>query len=122
VVDATWTPRRQGDLGELSAMHWLVSVGAAVYVPLLHSPDCDLVADLDGCLLRVQVKTSTYSRGNRFEVMLATRGGNQSWNGLVKRLDPTRCGPKYAEYEVDRGEPLAARERVVSTIGLGPER
>ncbi len=126
-----WTPIRQGDLGEISAIDWLVGQGAAVYVPLLHSPDCDLVADLDGRLLRVQVKTSTYAQRGRFDVMLATRGGNQSWSGLVKRLDQRRCdylfvhvgdgrrwfipaaaigggtrivlgGPKYAGFEVDR--------------------
>ena len=38
-------------------MEWLVSVGAALYVPFGHSPDVDLVADLDGRLVRVQVKT-----------------------------------------------------------------
>ena len=69
---------------------------------------------------------------------LRTRGGNQSWNGLVKRLDPARCdavfvhvgdgrrwyiparalgggsgivlgGPRYAESEVEPGQPLQAR-------------
>lgn len=66
---------------------------------------------------------------------LCTRGGNQSWSGLVKRFSADRCdflsvhtadgrrwfipstaveggtaivlgGPKYAAFEVDRGEPL----------------
>jgi hypothetical protein len=65
-------------------------------------------------------------------------GGNQGWNGLVKRLESTRWdalfvhvgdggrwfipasafggrsqirlrGPKYAEYVVENGEPLKAR-------------
>lgn len=68
---------------------------------------------------------------------LRTKGGNQSWNGLSKRLDPARydylfvlvadgrrwfipassvggctClrlgGPKYAEFEVDRRDADAA--------------
>jgi hypothetical protein len=133
-----WTPRRQGDLGELSAMQWLVSRGAIVYLPLLHSPDCDLVADFDGGLVRVQVKTSTCWSRNRWYFALCTRGGNQSWNGIVKRIDASRCdylfahagdgrrwyipirvldgttavvlgGTKYSEYEIAPGEPLAAR-------------
>jgi PD-(D/E)XK endonuclease len=86
-----WTPRRQGDLGEVSAMQWLVSAGAIVSVPLFANPDYDLVADFDGRLVRVQVKTSTCWRNGRYEVTLATRGGNQSWSGLVKRLDASRC-------------------------------
>lgn len=133
------TNREQGDLGELSAMFWLGSIGAAVALPVGSSPDWDLIAELGARLLRVQVKTCTCYRNRRWEVTLCTRGGNQSWSGLVKRLDPSRCdyvfvhvgdgrrwfipsralgggtgirlgGPKYAEFEVDRGLPLRRRE------------
>lgn len=130
-------PRRQGDLGEFSAMEWLGSRGYPVYFPIGHSPDCDLVTEIDGELLRVQVKTSrVLIKNGRYEVTLCTRGGNQSWNGLVKRFSSDRCdwlfvliadgrrwfipatavdggsgivvgGPKYAAYEVDPGRPLA---------------
>src|SRR5437016_2224633 len=37
-------PRLQGDLGERSAMLWFWARGA-VFVPLGHSPDYDLIAD-----------------------------------------------------------------------------
>jgi PD-(D/E)XK endonuclease len=134
-----WTPRRQGDIGELSAIQWLVSAGAIVSQPLFANPDYDLIADFDGELLRVQGKTSTCWRNGRYEVTLATRGGNQTWSGLVKLLDASRCdavfvhvgdgrrwyipaeaiggasglllgGPKYAGFEVEPGAPLPARE------------
>ena len=137
-MELAWTPRRQGDAGELSAMNWLTYAGAIVCKPLFESRDYDLVADFGDSLARVQVKTSSCWRNGRWEVTLATRGGNQSWSGLVKRLDVTRCdalfvhvgdgrrwyipaaalgggsgillgGPKYAEYEVESGEPLQAR-------------
>jgi hypothetical protein len=127
--------RRQGDLGELSAMEWFASKGALVCVPLGHSPDFDFVAVMDERLLRVQVKTATFFRNSRWEVKVCTLGGNQSWNGLVKRFDPRRCdylfavvadgrrwcipstaieggrqvglgGPKYADFEVEPGSPL----------------
>jgi hypothetical protein len=129
------SPRRQGDLGELSAMEWLGSQGYAVYYPIGHSPDCDLIADDGHALRRVQVKTTTRWRNRRWEVMLCTRGGNQSWSGIVKRFSPSRCdhlfvvvadgrrwfipaervgagtgiligGPKYADFEVEAGRPL----------------
>jgi PD-(D/E)XK endonuclease len=137
-MQLAWTPRRQDDAGELSAINWLFSVGARVYLPIFTDPDCDLVADFGDRIRRVQVKTSTCWAKNRFVVALCTRGGSQSWNGIVKRLDATRCdtlfvhvgdgrrwyipatalgggsaivlgGPKYAEYEVEPGEPLQAR-------------
>ena len=116
-------------------MTWLTHAGALVCKPLFENPHYDLIADYGDRLVRVQVKTSTFSRHGRFELALATRGGNQSWSGLVKTIDPSQCdrvfahvgdgrrwyipvavlegklgivlgGPKYAEYEVDRGEPL----------------
>src|SRR5688572_16233799 len=102
---------------------------------LATAPHYDLVADLDGRLLRVQVKTSACRAKARWAVTLCTRGGNQSWSGVAKMLDPTRFdylfvlvgngrqwfvpaeridggrglnlgGPKYAEFEVERGDPI----------------
>jgi len=66
-------------------MQWLVGAGAIVCKPLFENPNYDLVADFGDRLVRVQVKTSSYWRNDRWEVMLATRGGNQSWSGLCAR-------------------------------------
>jgi PD-(D/E)XK endonuclease len=128
-------PRLQGDIGEFSALGWLVLQGAKVYLPYGHSPDVDLVADFGDRILRVQVKTSNVFRNRRFDVTICTRGGNQSWNGITKHFDPLRCdylfahvgdgrrwfipaaavdgtscvrlgGPKYEPYEIDRDRPL----------------
>ncbi len=128
--------RRQGDLGEAAALEWLVAQGWNVYVPFGHSQDCDLVADMHGRLVRVQVKTSTSFLRGRWQVSLCTRGGNRSWSGLVRRFSADRCdwlfvvvgdgrrwfipsaaveggnailigGPKYARYEIAPGRPLA---------------
>jgi hypothetical protein len=122
----------------MSAMCWLVSQGATVAIPVGHSPDYDLLADFGHAIARVQVKTATHYRNSRWEVRISTMGGNQSWQGLVKRFHPSRCdwlfvhvgdgrrwfipsqsieaesqlclgGPKYAEFEVEPGEPLLAR-------------
>jgi bifunctional DNA-binding transcriptional regulator/antitoxin component of YhaV-PrlF toxin-antitoxin module len=86
-------PRRQGDLGEAAAIQWLTSVGAAVSFPLFHSPDYDLIADFGRRVLRVQVKTSSYTdtSNGHYAVQLATSGGNQSWTGVVKEFDRSRC-------------------------------
>jgi hypothetical protein len=125
-------------------MQWLVGKGAKLFIPIFHSPDVDLVAELNGRLLRIQVKTSTYFRDNRWCVQVATCGGNQSWNGTVKRLDPTRYdllfvlvgdgrrwsipayavegtsslilgGPKYSEFEVEPGLRIGANPPLESS-------
>jgi hypothetical protein len=145
-VDGRISPRLQGDIGELSAMAWLISRGATVFLPFGHSPDIDLVADFGDELARVQVKTSNCLQKGRYAVTLATRGGNQSWTGLVKRFSPQRCdylfvhvgdgrrwfipsravaggsglllgGPKYKAYEVEPDRPLnALAERGIATL------
>ncbi|MGH2961160.1 MAG: group I intron-associated PD-(D/E)XK endonuclease [Solirubrobacterales bacterium] len=51
--------RQQGDLGEASAIEWFSRLGAMILLPFGHSPDFDLVVELEGRLLRIQVKTST---------------------------------------------------------------
>ncbi len=120
-------------------MHWLAWRGARIFLPVGNHPHCDLIADFGDELVRVQVKTSISWRNGRYEVCLATRGGNQSWNGVVKLLDPSQCdrvfvhagdgrrwyipvaalgglvgirlgGPKYAEFEIEPGDPLPARD------------
>ena len=135
LVDGRIPPREQGDIGERSALCWLIEQGATVFVPFGHSPDVDLVADFGDHIARIQVKTSTVQRHDRFEVTLATRGGNQSWNGVTKLFCPQRCdylfvhagdgrrwfipsdvveggsgillgGPKYADFEVEPDVPL----------------
>jgi PD-(D/E)XK endonuclease len=87
--------RKQGDLGEASAIEWLTRCGATVSAPLGHSPDYDLIAEIGGRLLRVQVKTSTLrdvtpNGHERWSVTLCTNGGNQSWSGVTKRFDATK--------------------------------
>jgi PD-(D/E)XK endonuclease len=128
-------PRGQGDQGERSAISWLLGRDLPVFLPVGHSPDVDLITLIDSEVIRVQVKTSSVFRNNRWEVTVCTRGGNQSWNGLVNYLDPSRydrlfvlvgdgrrwvipssdivatCGlvlggPKYERFEIEPGLPL----------------
>jgi hypothetical protein len=132
--------RQQGDLGEASAIEWLTRIGAGVWIPLGHSPDADLIAEIDDQLFRIQVKTTTLQRESpkrhcRWIVALATNGGNQSWSGVAKRFDSSRCdflfalvgdgrrwfipaaaieskrgitlgGQKYSEFEIEPARPI----------------
>jgi hypothetical protein len=132
-------------------MEWLASVGAALYVPSGHSPDVDLVAEIDERLVRVQVKTCGMRRNGRWEVALCTRGGNRSWNGLVKYFSSKRAdfvfvhvadgrrwfipgdqvdggtkialgGPKYAAHEVEPGRPFSAASGATSLDSMPARR
>jgi hypothetical protein len=132
--------RQQGDLGEVSAIDWLTRQGATVALPIGHSPDYDVLAEIDGRLLRIQVKSSTVveasaGESRRWSVAICTNGGNQSWTGTVKVLDPgvvdrlfvlvgdgrrwfiptqhleasralTLGGEKYSEFEIEPADPI----------------
>jgi PD-(D/E)XK nuclease superfamily protein len=141
-------PRRQGDVGEATAINWLTRIGACVAFPLFHSPDYDLIADLAGAMLRVQVKTSTYRpRTQNFAIQLSTSGGNQSWTGTVKTFDPARVdflfalvadgrcwfipsheiegrraislgGTKYSEFEIERAAPISRPDEGSSKLSV----
>ena len=85
----------------------------------------------------------------RWDVTLCTRGGNQRWNGLVKRLDASRYdflfvlvadgrrwfipsdrveggtglrlgGLKYEEFEVERGDPIPQATEVKHASTIVP--
>src|ERR1700743_2245099 len=83
-------PRGQGDQGDRSAIAWCRVRTLPMFLPVGHSPDIDLITLIDFQVVRVQVKTSTVFRKNRWDVAVCTRGGNQSWNRIVKYLDPSR--------------------------------
>jgi hypothetical protein len=120
-------------------MEWFAAKGAGIYFPVGHSPHCDFIAEFDDRLARVQVKSCTCYRLDRWQVTICTRGGNQSWSGLVKYFNPSVCdflfvvvgdgrrwcipssaisggrglnlgGPKYSEFEVEPGRPLPIRQ------------
>ena len=128
-------PRIQGDYGERAALYWLIGQGAHVSIPFGHSPHYDLIADFGTELSRVQVKTSVCREKERWAIAVCTRGGNQSWGGLVKRFGSEHVdhlfvlvgdgrqwfipanrveggtsillgGPKYAAFEVEPGDPI----------------
>jgi hypothetical protein len=128
-------PRGQGDPGERSAITWLLERELPVFLPVGHSPDIDVITVIANRVVSVQVKTSTQFTKNRWDVAVCTPGGNRSWNGVIKHLDPSRYDrlfvlvgdgrrwfipadevaatavvrlgrPKYARFEIEPGAPL----------------
>jgi hypothetical protein len=73
-------------------MEWLDSEGYKLWLPVGHSRNVDLLAeDDDEQVVRVQVKTTSLHRRGRWLVSVCARGGNRSWNGIVKRFSAKRC-------------------------------
>lgn len=80
--------KKQGDVGMGVAIGWFAAQGITVCIPLTDSQDYDLVAEIDGLLKKIQVKTTRYK--NKYGIyvcQLKTCGGNQSRN-TIKCFDP----------------------------------
>lgn len=82
----------QGNIGEAAAILHFTKIGAKVSKPLFENTPYDLVVDVECELKRVQIKsTSSLSKYGIYQVELRTKGGNTSWNGVVKLADSTGC-------------------------------
>ena len=75
-------------MGVGRAIAFYSAQGYAVFVPVSDISRYDLIVDTGEELLRVEVKTTRQSNN---DVGLRTLGGNQSWNGEVKRISSSDC-------------------------------
>lgn len=86
MIESIKNSKQRGDVGVSVAIMYFQMKGIPVLIPFGDSQRYDLVVDIDGRLLRVQVKTSTFQRRGSFEVAVKTCGGNRSGQS-VRKLD-----------------------------------
>jgi hypothetical protein len=137
VLDQRWTSEKHSDPGQLSAVCWFAEHGALVSQPLFANADYDLLADIEGTFMRVQVRTSTCWQKERWLVRVSTTDGLQIRNEVIEHVDRTGCdqvfvhvadgrrwlvpadaldgarlelgGSKYAAYEIEPASPLPSQ-------------
>lgn len=70
---------RRGNIGMGYAIAKLTELGYNISIPITDSQDYDLIADLEGVLLKVQVKTTSYKdkKSEYYMVALRTRTYNK---------------------------------------------
>ena len=72
------TTKDQGNIGLGEAIAYFMREGHTVSIPVNDSQDYDLVADIDGLLSKIQVKTTRYiSKGGYYQVSLKSSGGTR---------------------------------------------
>lgn len=118
----TLSRMQQGDLGEARAIFELVRLGYSVSKPLhVHLP-YDLIADKDGTLYRVQVKTTRlvcHQTTRAMTVNISTSGGNTKVN-TQKPFDNTLVDLVFVMTSDDRCWLIPAAEITsVKTIVVG---
>lgn len=99
VYNTSMNTRQQGSVGVAAAIHYFVSKGYAVSIPLSEVQRYDLVVD-DGKLNRIECKTTRYKNpDNYYLVGLKTCGGNQSGAGTSKKLNQADCDLVFIKCE-----------------------
>lgn len=81
----------QGNLGLGKAIEYFTSHSVPIAIPLNDTQKYDLIADFDGKLQRVSVKTSRATKNDiSFEVQLRNTGGSSGKN-KVRPFDKDSC-------------------------------
>ena len=81
----------QGNIGFGKAIEYFTSQGIPVSIPLNDTQKYDLIADFNGGLQRISIKTSRYTQnGLSFEVALKNSGGS-SGKSVIRNFDNTSC-------------------------------
>lgn len=81
----------QGNLGLSKAIDYFTSNVITVSIPLNDTQKYDLVAEIDGKLSKISIKTTRYKSHNNFVVQIRNSGGART--GPVRKVpfDKTSC-------------------------------
>ena len=91
MLDGHRNTKKQGDVGVGMAIGWCVSMGWTVSVPLTDSQEYDLVAEINGILQKIQVKTTRYkTKYGFYNINISVKGGNRTSIGTIKHFDNSK--------------------------------
>ena len=83
----------QGNIGLGKAIEYFTSKCISISLPLNDTQPYDLIADFNGSLQRIQVKTTrfTETQGKSYAVQLRNCGGNRTGKARAVPFDNTSC-------------------------------
>lgn len=87
------TTKQKGNLTELQCLTAFTENGCPVSIPYGDSDKYDFIADVDGKLLKVQVKTSSLKQGNKDAIAFSCRSTHKNFGGTTNR--------KYTKEDID---------------------
>lgn len=87
------TSKQKGNLTELQVITYLYSLGYSCSIPYGENSRYDLIADIQGKLIRIQVKTSSIKDGNPNAIEFACRSSRTNSTGVINS--------RYTKSEID---------------------
>lgn len=112
----------QGNLGLGKAIEYFTSHSIPVAIPLNDTQKYDLIADFNGKLQRISVKTSRATEnGKSFSVQLRNTGGS-SGNNKIRPFDNESCDCLFI-YTINEEYYLIPSKEVtaINSINVGPK-
>ena len=112
----------QGNLGLGKAIEYFTSYSIPIAIPLNDTQKYDLVADFNGKLQRISVKTSRATEnGKSFSVQLRNTGGS-SGNNKIRPFDNESCDYLFI-YTINEEYYLIPSKEVtaINSINVGPK-
>ena len=81
-------PKEKGDVAVAHAIHYFMTNGYEVCMPLGDKRPYDMIVELGGAVSKVQVKYAGYYQGDKkYKAALRSMGGNQSFHTAKKYRD-----------------------------------
>lgn len=87
------TTKQKGNLTELQCLASFVELGYNVSIPYGEDSKYDFIADINGALIKVQVKTSSLKNNTTDAIMFSCRSTHKNSNGI--------SNVKYTKNEID---------------------
>ena len=112
----------QGNLGLGKAIEYFTSHSIPIAIPLNDTQKYDLIADFNGKLQRISVKTSRATEnGKSFSVQLRNTGGS-SGNNKIRPFDNESCDYLFI-YTINEEYYLIPSKEVtaINSINVGPK-
>ena len=108
----------QGNLGLAKAIEYFTSIGVTVSIPLNDTQPYDLVADINGILSKISIKTSRSTRNNNsYNVQLRNTGGGRKSNIRQVPFNNTTCDYVFI-YTLDENTYLIPAKDIKATNGI----
>lgn len=108
----------QGNLGLAKAIEYFTSIGVTVSIPLNDTQPYDLVADIDGKLNKISVKTGRSRAGKKsFYIQLRNTGGGRKGNIRQVNFDNSSCDYLFV-YTIDEALYLIPANKVQATAAI----
>lgn len=101
----------RGDASETLVAYDVLNSGYRIAYPHGHSQEYDLIADVDGCLLKIQVKTAINTRKRQYELRLSD---TDDYNAKHVDLFAATVHPENAAFYVPFDE-MGESQRVTFT-------